>query len=99
MSYHNGSVWPHDNAILAAGFAPLVALFAWTGAGFVAVTGLTFCSYALAGTMGLTGLTRQLWRSQGVSTLQSQLVLLGYWGFSLFVGVYTWMRLMREVMS
>jgi glycogen debranching enzyme len=21
MSYHNGSVWPHDNAILAAGFA------------------------------------------------------------------------------
>jgi glycogen debranching enzyme len=21
MSYHNGSVWPHDNAIIAAGFA------------------------------------------------------------------------------
>jgi glycogen debranching enzyme len=21
MSYHNGSVWPHDNALLAAGFA------------------------------------------------------------------------------
>ena len=21
MSYHNGSVWPHDNAMIAAGFA------------------------------------------------------------------------------
>src|SRR5690606_7599303 len=21
MSYHNGSVWPHDNALIAAGFA------------------------------------------------------------------------------
>lgn len=85
--------------LLAAGFAPLVALFALTGADAMAVTGLTFCSYALAGTVGLTGLTRQLWRTQGVSTLQSQLVLFGYWGFSLFVGVYTWLRLMREVMS
>ena len=23
MSYHNGSVWPHDNAIIAAGLTPL----------------------------------------------------------------------------
>lgn len=21
MSYHNGSIWPHDNALIAAGFA------------------------------------------------------------------------------
>ena len=21
MSYHNGSIWPHDNAVVAAGFA------------------------------------------------------------------------------
>jgi glycogen debranching enzyme len=21
MSYHNGSIWPHDNAIIATGFA------------------------------------------------------------------------------
>src|SRR5208283_72281 len=21
MSYHNGSIWPHDNAVIAAGFA------------------------------------------------------------------------------
>jgi glycogen debranching enzyme len=23
MAYHNGSVWPHDNAIIAAGFLAL----------------------------------------------------------------------------
>ena len=23
MSYHNGSIWPHDNSLIAAGFARL----------------------------------------------------------------------------
>src|SRR5262245_4025469 len=59
MSYHNGSVWPHDNALVAAGFARygatgraaqiLSALFAPTGA--IADRRLPdlFCGFSRAG--------------------------------------------------
>jgi glycogen debranching enzyme len=36
MSYHNGSVWPHDNAIIAAGFAR----YGWTRPVFQILSGL-----------------------------------------------------------
>lgn len=81
--------------LLSAGFAPLVALFAWTGAGPGLLTGLTFLAYATAGLAALTRLTRELSAARRTQTLGGLLVLAGFWSFSLFVGAYTWFRLME----
>ena len=45
MSYHNGSVWPHDNAIVAAGFAQ----YGLTGAAARILTSLFDLSQAVDG--------------------------------------------------
>jgi hypothetical protein len=83
--------------LVCAGFAPLVALFAWTGAGEGPLTGLALLVYAASGVMALTRLTQELSSARQARTVGGLLVLLGFWGFSLFVGAYTWFRLMDGV--
>jgi glycogen debranching enzyme len=65
MSYHNGSVWPHDNALIAAGFARygngaaaakvLTSLFAAAGDADLRRLPELFCGFARMRNQGPTG--------------------------------------------
>jgi glycogen debranching enzyme len=83
MSYHDGSVWPHDNALIALGFArygfkePALALL---GALFGAAQGFElkrmpelFCGFARRGEVGPTAYPRacapQAWSAASVFAL------------------------------
>ncbi len=80
--------------LLAGGFAPLVALFALTGGSGVLVIALSFCAYALAGTVALWGLARRVVLSAGELRFRSFVAGAGFLTFTLAVGSYLWVQLM-----